>query len=180
MKFYASLIVLALLAVVFSSNISIAKEETAMQLKSTVFEDNGLIPKKYTCDGSDVSPPLTWSKPPVGTKSIVLICDDPDAPMGTWVHWTLYGLSPETTSLPENVPKQKEVLGGARQGITDFRKIGYGGPCQPKGPAHRYFFKIYALDIELNLPAGATKQDMEKAMKGHILAEGQLVGKYGR
>jgi Raf kinase inhibitor-like YbhB/YbcL family protein len=180
MKFYVSLILLALLAVVFLSNISIAKEETTMQLKSTAFEDNGLIPKKYTCDGADVSPPLTWSKPPVGTKSIALICDDPDAPMGTWVHWVLYGLSPETTSLPENVPTQKEVLGGARQGITDFRRIGYGGPCPPKGPAHRYFFKVYALDIELNLPAGATKQDVEKAMKGHIFAEGQLMGKYGR
>src|SRR3990172_12763531 len=180
MKFYASLILLALLAVVFSSNISIAKEETTMQLKSTAFEDNGLIPKKYTCDSSDVSPALTWAKPPAGTKSIALICDDPDAPMGTWVHWVLYGLSPETTSLPENVSTQKEVLKGARQGITDFRKIGYGGPCPPKGPAHRYFFKIYALDIELNLPTDATKQDVEKAMKRHILAEGQMAGKYGR
>ncbi|MBI5048287.1 MAG: YbhB/YbcL family Raf kinase inhibitor-like protein [Deltaproteobacteria bacterium] len=157
-----------------------AKEETIMQIKSTVFEDSGLIPRKHTCDGADISPPLTWTKPPAGTKSIVLICDDPDAPMGTWDHWVLYGLSPDTTSLPENVPPQKEVLKGAKQGINDFRKIGYGGPCPPKGPAHRYFFKIYALSAELNLSAGVTKKDVEKAMKGHILAEGQLMGKYGR
>jgi len=163
-----------------SGNNAIAKEGLTMQIKSTAFEENGLIPKKYTCDGSDVSPPLTWTKPPAGTKGIALICDDPDAPMGTWVHWVIYGLSPETTSLPEGVPTQKEVLGGIKQGINDFRKIGYGGPCPPRGPAHRYFFKVYALDIELNLPAGATKKDVEKAMKGHILAEGQLVGRYGR
>ncbi|MBI5326812.1 MAG: YbhB/YbcL family Raf kinase inhibitor-like protein [Deltaproteobacteria bacterium] len=162
------------------SDNTIAKEVDTMQIKNTAFEDNGLIPRKHTCDGADISPPLTWTKPPAGTKSIVLICDDPDAPMGTWDHWVLYGLSPETTSLPENVPPQKEVLKGAKQGINDFRKIGYGGPCPPKGPAHRYFFKIYALDTELNLPAGITKKDVEKAMKGHILAEGQLMGKYGR
>ncbi|MBI5875750.1 MAG: YbhB/YbcL family Raf kinase inhibitor-like protein [Deltaproteobacteria bacterium] len=157
-----------------------AKEETAMQIKSPAFEDNGMIPKKYTCDGVDVSPPLSWSKPPAGAKSIAVICDDPDAPMGTWVHWVLYGLSPETTSLSEGVPPEKEALSGARQGINDFRKIGYGGPCPPRGPAHRYFFKIYALDIELTLASGATKKDVEKAMKGHILAQGELVGRYGR
>lgn len=157
-----------------------AKEEIVMQIKSPAFEDNGMIPKKYTCDGADVSPPLSWSKPQAGTKSIALICDDPDAPMGTWVHWVLYGLPPETVSLSENVPKDKEVLNGAKQGITDFRRIGYGGPCLPRGPAHRYFFKIYALDVELNLQHGATKQDVEKAMKGHILAQGELIGKYGR
>lgn len=151
-----------------------------MQIKSTAFEDNGVIPKKYTCDGSDVSPPLSWTKPPAGTKSVALICDDPDAPMGTWVHWVLYGIAPETTSLPENVPVQKEVLQGAKQGITDFRRSGYGGPCPPKGPAHRYFFKVYALDIELTLAPGATKKNLEKAMKGHILAQSELVGRYGR
>lgn len=164
-----------------SLNNAIAKEGMDMQIKSTAFEENGLIPRKYTCDGSDVSPPLTWTRPPAGTKGIALICDDPDAPMGTWVHWVIYGLSPETQSLPENVPPQKTVLGGAKQGINDFRKIGYGGPCPPRGHgAHRYFFKIYALDIEIDLPPGATKQEVEKAMKGHILAEGQIIGKYGR
>jgi len=162
------------------SNIT-AEEGKTMQIKSTAFEENGVIPKKYTCDGSDVSPPLSWTKPPSGTKSIALICDDPDAPVGTWVHWVLYGLSPENTALPENVPVQKDsFMGVAKQGINDFHRIGYGGPCPPKGPAHRYFFKIYALDIELNLPAGATKKEVEKVMKGHILAEGQMAGKYGR
>ncbi|MBI3583752.1 MAG: YbhB/YbcL family Raf kinase inhibitor-like protein [Nitrospinae bacterium] len=172
--------IITLCLLLLSGENTIAKEGAAMQIKSTAFEDNGMIPKKYTCDGADISPPLSWAKPPSITKSIALICDDPDAPMGTWVHWVLYRLSPETTSLLENIPTQKEVLKGSKQGINDFRKIGYGGPCPPKGPAHRYFFKVYALDIELNLPAGATKQDVERAMKGHILAEGQLVGKYGR
>lgn len=172
------IIILCLL--LLSSENTISREGATMQIKSTAFEDNGMIPKKYTCDGADVSLPLSWTKPPSSTKSIALICDDPDAPMGTWVHWVLYRLSPETTSLLENIPTQKEILKGAKQGINDFRKIGYGGPCPPKGPAHRYFFKVYALDIELNLLTGATKQDVERAMKGHILAEGQLVGKYGR
>lgn len=180
LKSYLLFCVLFFAFLFLMSDNTIAKEVDTMQIKNTAFEDNGLIPRKHTCDGADISPPLTWTKPPAGTKSIVLICDDPDAPMGTWDHWVLYGLSPETTSLPENVPPQKEVLKGAKQGINDFRKIGYGGPCPPKGPAHRYFFKIYALDTELNLPAGITKKDVEKAMKGHILAEGQLMGKYGR
>lgn len=175
----AVIIVLVYSLFLISTN-TIAEEGMDMQVKSTAFEENGLIPRKYTCDGADVSPPLRWLKPPAGTKSIALICDDPDAPMGTWVHWVIYGLSPETILLPEGVPPQKSVLGGAKQGMTDFRRIGYGGPCPPKGPAHRYFFKVYALDMELNLPPGATKQDVEKAMKGHILSEGQLMGKYGR
>lgn len=172
--------ILSLFFVLANVSYILAKEETAMQIKSSAFENNGTIPKKYTCDGADVSPPLSWTKAPTGTKSIALISDDPDAPMGTWVHWVLYGMSPDATSLSENVPKEKEVLNGARQGITDFRRIGYGGPCPPKGPAHRYFFKIYALDIELNLPAGATKKEVENAMKGHILSQGELIGKYGR
>ncbi|MBI5892475.1 MAG: YbhB/YbcL family Raf kinase inhibitor-like protein [Deltaproteobacteria bacterium] len=164
----------------FSSVHATAKEGAAMHIISTAFENNEIIPKKYTCDGQNVSPPLNWAGVPAGAKSITIICDDPDAPMGTWIHWVIYGISPDAASLPENVPPQKEVLRGAKQGINDFKKIGYGGPCPPKGPAHRYFFKIYALDIELNLPAGASKKDVEKAMQGHILAEGQLVGKYGR
>ena len=175
----AVIIVLVYSLFLISTN-TFAEEGMDMQVKSTAFEENGLIPRKYTCDGADVSPPLRWAKPPAGTKSIALICDDPDAPMGTWVHWVIYGLSPEPIWLPEGVLPQKSVLGGAKQGMTDFRRIGYGGPCPPKGPAHRYFFKVYALDVELNLPPGATKQDVEKAMKGHILSEGQLMGKYGR
>ncbi len=159
----------------------IGKEGYAMKLeiKSTAFKEGGTIPKKYTCDGPDVSPPLSWAQPPEGTKSLVLICDDPDAPMGTWVHWVLYGLSPNTLELPEGVPDKKEVLGGAKQGTNDFRKIGYGGPCPPGG-THRYFFKLYAIDSELDLSAGATKKEVLKRIEGHILAEGQLMGRYSR
>jgi len=156
------------------------KVPMTMQVTSTVFTNGGIIPKKYTCDGDDVSPSLSWSGIPEGTKSIALICDDPDAPAGTWVHWVLYGLSPDSTGLPEDVPTQNVLDNGAKQGRNDFREIGYGGPCPPKGPAHRYFFKIYALDCEIDLDAGATKKELLRAMEGHIIAEGQLMGKYQR
>jgi Raf kinase inhibitor-like YbhB/YbcL family protein len=158
------------------------KEKVPMtiQVTSTAFGYGGNIPKKYTCDGEDVSPSLSWSGIPEGTKSIALICDDPDAPVGTWVHWVLYGLSADTTSLPEGVPTQGVLDNGPKQGKNDFRKIGYGGPCPPRGPAHRYFFKVYALNCEIKLDAGATKKELVKAMEGHILAEGELMGKYQR
>jgi len=158
------------------------KEEKVMELQvsSSAFQYGGTIPVKYTCDGADLSPPLQWTAPPSGTASLALICDDPDAPVGTWVHWVLYGLSPETTVLPEGVPKDRTVLGGARQGMNDFRRIGYGGPCPPPGAPHRYFFKLYALDSLLDLEPGLTKQKILEAMKGHILAQGQLMGKYKR
>ncbi len=150
-----------------------------LKINSAAFEEGGNIPKKYTCDGPDISPPLSWSQPPEGTKSLVLICDDPDAPMGTWVHWVLYGLSPNTLGLPEGIPAKEEILGGAKQGITDFRRIGYGGPCPPGG-THRYYFKLYAVDSIPDLDAGATKDDVLEAIEGHILAKGQLMGRYGR
>lgn len=159
----------------------IEKEGYAMKLeiKSTAFVEGGTIPKKYTCDGADISPPLSWTKPPEGTKSLVLICDDPDAPMGTWVHWVMYGLSPNTLGLPEGVPDKKDVLDGAKQGTNDFRRIGYGGPCPPGG-THRYFFKLYAIDSELDLSAGATKKEVLSRIEGHVLAEGQHMGRYSR
>ncbi len=150
-----------------------------IKIKSTAFEEGGMIPKKYTCDGMDVSPPLTWASVPEGTKSLALICDDPDAPMGTWVHWVLFNLPGDTKELPENIPPQKTLANGVKQGINDFRKIGYGGPCPPGG-THRYYFKLYALGTEINFEAGATKARLLKAMEGHILAEGQLMGKYRR
>lgn len=160
---------------------AIGKEGYAMKLdiKSTAFGEGDLIPRKYTCDGADVSPPLSWSQPPEGTKSMVLLCDDPDAPMGTWVHWVLYGLSPDTLEISENIPDDKEVLGGAKHGINDFRKYGYGGPCPPGG-IHRYFFKLYAVGTEVDLDPGATKGEVLDAIKGHVLAEGQLMGRYSR
>lgn len=154
-------------------------EKMEIKIKSTAFTEGGMIPKKSTCDGMDVSPPLTWNSVPEGTKSFALICDDPDAPMGTWVHWVIFNLPGDTKVLPENIPRQKTLASGAKQGINDFRKIGYGGPCPPGG-THRYYFKLYALDTEINLGAGATKAELLKAMEGYILAEGQLMGKYRR
>ncbi len=151
-----------------------------MQIQSSAFQEGGTIPKQYTCDGEDISPPLSWSAPPDGAKSLVLICDDPDAPVGTWVHWVLFGLTPETAFLPERVPSDEEVLGGAKHGRNDFGNLGYGGPCPPPGPQHRYFFKLYAVDIEPALDVGATKAEVLEAIEGHILAEGQLMGRYGR
>jgi len=150
-----------------------------IKITSSAFADGGLIPAKYTCDGADVSPPLQWDVVPEGAKSIAFICDDPDAPMGTWVHWVLFNLPAQAKDLAENIPPDKTLPDGAKQGTNDFRRIGYGGPCPPSG-THRYFFKIYAIDTELDLEAGASKRQLLKAMDGHILAQGQLIGKYKR
>jgi Raf kinase inhibitor-like YbhB/YbcL family protein len=150
-----------------------------MKLQSPAFPADGSIPAKYTCDGQDISPPLSWDAPPAATKSLALICDDPDAPMKTWVHWVVYNLPPETRSLPERLPAGNSLPNGGLQGITDFRKVAYGGPCPPGG-THRYFFKLYALDALLDLKPGATKAQVEAAMKGHILAQAELMGRYRR
>ena len=144
-----------------------------LQLTSTAFQDGGAIPKKYSCDGQNISPQLDWSGLPDQTKSLVLIVDDPDAPMGTFVHWVLYGL-------PAGLIGLQEGAADGIQGVNDFRKPSYGGPCPPKGTTHRYFFKLYALDIDSNLKPGASKSEVETAMRGHILAQGQLMGKYAR
>ena len=150
-----------------------------IKLTSSAFKEGAMIPARYTCDGKDISPPLNWSEAPAGAQSFALICDDPDAPIGTWVHWVVYNIPDNVTAFPENVPPHKSVMGNILQGMTDFRRIGYGGPCPPRG-THRYYFKIYALDTMLNLPAGATKRELLRAMEGHILVEGQLMGRYGR
>jgi hypothetical protein len=152
----------------------------AFEVHSIAFTAGGTIPKKYTCDGLDVSPPLSWTDLPTGTKSLALIMDDPDAPVGTWVHWVLYNLPPSTHELPEGTPTSETLASGARQGTNDFRKVGYGGPCPPPGPAHRYFFKLYALDTELNLAPKATKKQLEAALKRHILAQAELIGRCSR
>ncbi len=154
----------------------------AFSLTSAAFKDGAAIPVTHTCDGADVSPPLTWSGAPVGTAAFALIVDDPDAPAGTWVHWVLYNLPGNTARLPENVTKTDAPaeLGGALQGRNDFRRPGYGGPCPPPGPAHRYFFKLSALDAPLRLKAGAQKRDVEAAMQGHLLGTAQLMGTYAR
>ncbi len=150
-----------------------------ISLTSTVFTDGGMIPKDYTCDGMDISPPLTWTGIPEGAKSLAIICDDPDAPMGTWVHWVLFNIPPMIKELSPSIPPDKVLENGAKQGINDFRKFGYGGPCPPGG-THRYYFKIYALDTELTLQPGSNKTELLRAMKDHILAEGQLMGRYKR
>ncbi len=152
-----------------------------MKLSSTAISEGGTIPKKYTGDGLDVSPPLKWPEPSSGTKSFALICDDPDAPAGTWVHWVMYGIGAAVRELPEGIPQKEQLPDGAKQGITDFRKVGYNGPAPPPGKAHRYFFKLYALDTDLaSLAPKATKKALEDAMKGHVLTEAQLMGLYKR
>ncbi len=151
----------------------------ALDVTSSAFEEGGAIPARYTCDGLDISPPLSWSPVPSGTQSLALIAEDPDAPRGAFAHWVIYNLPPDTRRLPEDVPNRQTLPGGALQGMNGAGSIGYTGPCPPGG-THRYFFKVYALDTELDLGAGATKEDVVRAMEGHVLAEGRLLGTYQR
>lgn len=146
-----------------------------MKIESPVFKNNELIPPKYTCDGENINPPLKLDEVPENTKSLVLIVDDPDAPMGTWVHWTIWNINPQTVEISENSCPQ-----GAVEGITDFGIAGYGGPCPPSG-THRYFFKLYALDVStLDLMSSANASDVRKELKNHILAQAQIIGLYSR
>jgi Raf kinase inhibitor-like YbhB/YbcL family protein len=149
----------------------------SMVIRSRAFSHGGMIPSKYTCDGQNVSPPLEWRGAPAGTKYFALINDDPDAPAGIWVHWIFFDMPAGITKLIEAQAFQADTIGTAKQGNNSSRKIGYSGPCPPWG-THRYFFKLYALDALTGLNPGATKSDLLKAMQGHILAEGQLMGKY--
>lgn len=150
-----------------------------MKLTSKAFDNNGIIPTQFTCDGKDISPSLSWSETPADTKSLALICDDPDAPGKIWVHWVVYNLLPSTRCLPEAVPAGSKIAEGGFQGINDFKKLSYGGPCPPGG-THRYFFKLYALDRMLDLQPGATKAELEVAMKGHTIDRGEIMGYYSR
>jgi Raf kinase inhibitor-like YbhB/YbcL family protein len=152
----------------------------AFAISSTAFPNDGDIPRKFTCDGADVSPELAWAEPPSGTQSLALIADDPDAPSGTWTHWVLFNLPASTTSLAEGVSKIDELPGGELQGRNDFRKIGYNGPCPQPGKLHRYFFKIYALKEKLDLKPGASRQEVEQAMQGLVLGHAEWMGKYRR
>ena len=154
-------------------------DKAEMKLTSTAFKEGQPIPRTYTCDGVNISPPLEWSGVPKTTKTVAIIADDPDAPAGTWVHWVVYNLPADNIGLVENLPATEKLAAGGFQGKNDFEKIGYGGPCPPSG-THRYFFKIYALDSELPLKAGATKAELMKAMEGHVVLQGQLTGTYGR
>lgn len=162
---------------------SLAAEKTGkdpMQLTSTAFTEGAAIPARHTCDARNTSPPLKWSGIPASARSLALIVDDPDAPVGTWVHWVLYDLPAATSELAEDVPKSQQLADGAKQGLNDFRQLGYGGPCPPHGNPHRYFFKLYALDAVLDLKPGSTKRELERAMEKHILAHAQLMGTYQR
>ncbi len=150
-----------------------------IQLKSAAFANGGLILKRFTCDGPNISPPLSWTMPPEGTKSLALTMDDPDAPVGTWVHWVIYDLSAGTASLPEHMPADPELDNGASQGVNDFGQHGYCGPCPPSG-SHRYYLRLYALDTFLNLSGPVTKDILLAAMKDHIIGEGELMGVYMR
>jgi Raf kinase inhibitor-like YbhB/YbcL family protein len=149
-------------------------------LTSASFGNGGGIAKKFTCDGDDVSPQLSWTEPPAGTKSFALLADDPDAPVGNWNHWTLWNVPESSRSLAENLSNAARLPDGTSQGVNDFRKVGYNGPCPPPGTPHRYYFKLFALDEKLDLKQNARKQDLEAAMRGHILAETEWMGRYGR
>jgi Raf kinase inhibitor-like YbhB/YbcL family protein len=174
-------LVAALLAIgILPSRAQKGGRAMSFKISTTAFEPGATIPKKHTCDGPDLSPALEWDGAPENTKSFSLIVDDPDAPVGTWVHWVLYDLPGDVRKLSEGVAKDEQLASGAKQGRNDFRRIGYGGPCPPHGPAHRYFFKLYALDTKLNLKAGASKADLEKAMAGHVLSQATLMGMYQR
>ncbi|MBI5873227.1 MAG: YbhB/YbcL family Raf kinase inhibitor-like protein [Candidatus Omnitrophica bacterium] len=152
----------------------------AMELGSPAFENKGVIPKLFSCEGKDVSPALEWRGAPVGAKSFAVICDDPDAPMGTWVHWVIYNIPAGKQGMSEGVSRTAMLDDGSKQGFTDFQRPGYGGPCPPPGRPHRYFFKLYALDTKLDIKAKVTKEVLLEAMEGHILAEAVLVGTYQR
>ncbi len=150
-----------------------------MKLTTTSFHD-AQIPRDYTCDGADRSPQLSWTAPPANTKSLALLVTDPDAPAGTWVHWVLFNLPADTRGLPEALPTQPQLPDGSAQGVNDFGRLGYGGPCPPRGSNHRYVFDLYALDAQLKLLPGATRAQVEKAMQGHILGHASLTARYGR
>ena len=170
-------LLISLAAILVLVSMAVGKEAVKMgafSIESTTFKNSSSIPKKYTCDGKDVNPPLVIQNVPNGTKSLALIVDDPDAPVGIWVHWVVYNIDPGTREIAENSVPQ-----GSVQGINDFNKTTYGGPCPPSG-THRYFFKLYALDTKLDIKGKVVKRDVEKAMKGHIVGEAQTMGTYRR
>ena len=151
-----------------------------MQLRTLAFKAGDEVPVEFTCDGANISPPLAWTAPPEATQSLALIVEDPDAPHAPWVHWLVYDLPPTERELPEAIAPGSPLPGGARQGKNDFGQTGYGGPCPPAGHAHRYFFKIFALDSRLDLPKGASRSQLDRAMRGHVLASGEVMGRYRR
>ena len=164
----------------FPSFVIVAEASMSLTISSPSFINGGNIAKKFTCDGANISPQLSWNEPPEGTKTFALLVDDPDAPVGNWSHWTMWNLPAAARGLAEGLRKDAELSDGSRQGQNDFRKTGYNGPCPPPGKPHRYYFKLYALDTKLDLKPGAAKKDVEAAMKGHILVQAEWMGRYGR
>jgi Raf kinase inhibitor-like YbhB/YbcL family protein len=154
--------------------------QSSFRIESAAFKERAFIPARFSCQGENVSPPLAWTDSPAGARSFALIVEDPDAPAGTWTHWAVFNLPAQARAMDENAPKQGELPNGGLQGMTSFGSVGYGGPCPPPGKAHRYFFRLYALDTVLNLKAGAAKAGVLAAMKGHILGEAQLMGRFKR
>jgi len=152
----------------------------SITVTSSAFKEGESIPVEYTEDGEDVSPPLRWTNPPAGVKTFALICEDPDAPRGTFTHWVLFDLPADTRELKEAIPDEPVLPDGATQGMNDFKKAGYAGPAPPPGKPHRYFFRLYALDHKLALPPRAVVRELRDEMEGHILDEGHLMGTYGR
>ena len=163
----------------FAASATVVTQPTSMVLTSAAFQDGGRIPSKYTCDGDGISPPLAWNGVPRGTKSIALILDDPDAPKGVFTHWVIFNIPATDNSLHENVQTSGNLPNGATQGSNSGGRIGYTSPCPPSG-THHYVFHLYALDVQLNLQAGATEQDLLTAITGHVLAEAKLTGLYSR
>jgi hypothetical protein len=149
-------------------------------ISSTAFTPGGTVPRAFTADGKDVSPPVSWESPPGGTQAFALICDDPDAPVGTWVHWLIWNVPSSTRALTEGEPTTRTLADGSAQGKNDFGRIGYGGPSPPRGKPHRYFFRLYALKEKLSLAPGASRRELEKAMQGKVLGTAEVLGTYGR
>jgi hypothetical protein len=173
-------LILVVLALVVPTEVRGQQTSSMMELKTTSFAPGDFIPKRFTCDAANVSPALAWTDPPTGTQSFAIIEDDPDAPSGTFVHWLVYNLPADYRGLPEALPRNDQMAGGGRQGTNDFSRTGYGGPCPPPGKPHRYFIRLYALDAKLDLRPAARRQELEAAMKGHILAQAELMGRYQR
>jgi Raf kinase inhibitor-like YbhB/YbcL family protein len=154
--------------------------EATMTVSSTAFKNNATIPQRFSCQGDDISPALSWSSAPQETKSFALIVEDPDAPHGTYYHWVIYNIPASERGLSENIARRDPLPNGTRQGTNSSQQLGFMGPCPPAGKAHRYYFKVYALDTEINIPGEATHDKLESAMQGHILAEGEIMGTYQR
>ena len=176
LRFATLFLVILLAATVFAQKGGLV----SLSLQSSAFKEGADIPRQYTCEGADISPALAWGEAPQKTQSFALIADDPDAPVGTWVHWVAWDIPAAARQLPENVAKTAGLPGGGHQGTNDFRNIGYGGPCPPPGKPHRYYFKLYALDVVLPVRERMSRDQLLAGMNGHILAEGQLMGTYGR